>query len=78
MIKVFCSDCEYCEAGNRGNTIAKCQHPNNMVDINWYNVVARDTCAFLNKNNECTWFSEKRISDSNNIEDDDEYGADFR
>lgn len=75
MSKVFCGDCEYCKTGNPGNTSAKCQHPNNMVDENWYSVGAKYTCAYLNENNDCTWFSDKKLSDSNSIEDD-EYDVD--
>lgn len=73
MSKVFCSDCEYCKAVNRENTSAKCQHPNNVVDENWHSIAAKDTCAFINKNNNCNWFSSKKISDlrrSNNIIND--------
>lgn len=62
MSKVFCGDCDYCKACSPGNTAAKCQHPNNIVDETWHSVAAKDTCAILNRNNDCTWFSEKRIS----------------
>jgi hypothetical protein len=63
MGKVFCSDCEYCKAVNRENSSAKCQHPKNIVDENWHSVAAKDTCAFINKNNDCTWFEDRRVGD---------------